>query len=293
MIKLPGCTSEDTSAPLPGDFPHQDREHETDALVDGAQQRTFWSLNGGELEAVHGGIIEETRLAVFINGQEFATLMCSPLDQEALALGFLYNEEVIGSTAEIRHFKLNVARTTADVFMHAVDLSGHRRFTLTSGCGGGITSQETTPERPPLESNLVVTPDTIFARMRDLNDAARLYRQVRGVHTAILATPDALRLIAEDIGRHNTIDKLAGKALLCQEPMADRLLLSSGRISSEMVTKARRMGIPLIASRTAPTSAAARLAELWNICIVGYVRQRGMRVYTHPQRLGLPAIPRD
>jgi FdhD protein len=67
----------------------------------------------------------------------------------------------------------------------------------------------------------------------------------------------------------------------------DCLLLASGRISSEMLSKARRMQIPVVASRTAPTSTAIRLADAWQICIVGYVRRDGMRVYTHPRRLGL------
>jgi FdhD protein len=124
-------------------------------------------------------------------------------------------------------------------------------------------------------------------RMRDLNASAQLYRQVRGVHTAILGDAERLLLSAEDIGRHNTIDRLAGQALREGITTRDLVLVSSGRISSEMLTKARLMQIPIVASRTAPTSIAIQLAQAWQICVVGYVRQGGMRVYTHPWRLGL------
>ncbi len=123
--------------------------------------------------------------------------------------------------------------------------------------------------------------------MKDLHGAARLYNQVRGVHASILADTERLLISAEDVGRHNTIDKLAGHALMAGLDTRNHILLTSGRISSEMLGKARRMGVPLVVSRTAPTSIALRLAKAWNICVVGYVRQNRMQVYTHPQRLGL------
>jgi FdhD protein len=102
-----------------------------------------------------------------------------------------------------------------------------------------------------------------------------------------LGNTERLLISAEDVGRHNTIDKIAGHALQRGIDTRNCILISSGRISSEMLSKARRMGIPLVASRTAPTSIAVRLAQAWNICVVGYVRQSKMQVYTHPQRLGL------
>jgi len=158
---------------------------------------------------------------------------------------------------------------------------------LTSGCGGGITLQHLTEEYPPLDTDFATNPSVILSRMKDLHSAARLYNRVRGVHTSILANCDGLLLSAEDVGRHNTIDKITGRALQTGLETRDCILLTSGRISSEMLSKARRMGAPLVASRTAPTSIAVRLAQTWNICVIGYVRQSRMQVYTHPERLGL------
>lgn len=264
-------------------------EHAPDTVYEpGAVSYTYWSLRAGRAEVVEGGLIDEILLSLFVNGQDVATLMCSPVDLEGLVVGFLYNEGVIDSLGDVRLIRPNVSGTTIDVFLRSADFALPRRMVLTSGCGGGVSFQDVTRTHSPLESNLVITPQVLFDRMRDLNASARLYQQVRGVHTSILGTEHGLLVSAEDIGRHNTIDKLAGKALLAGLDTRDTIMITSGRISSEMLGKARQMGVPLVASRTAPTSITVTLAQAWNICVVGYVRQNGMHVYTHPYRLGLP-----
>ncbi len=254
----------------------------------GAQPYTCWTVHDDQIEQMEMGVIEEALVSIYVNGQELATIMCSPIEQEELALGFLYNEGVIQSLDEVGLIKANVARTVVDVFLKRSEFDPPRRMILTSGCGGGVTLQHLTESYPALESNFAATPEIILQRMRDLHGAAKLYKQVRGVHTAILGDSEKLLVSAEDVGRHNAVDKVAGKALMYQVNTRDCLLLTSGRISSEMLGKARRLGIPIVASRTSPTSITLRLAQAWNICVVGYVRQGGMRVYTHPQRLGLP-----
>jgi len=256
----------------------------------GALPFTYWTVEKGHAKPVNGGVIDESLVSIYVNGDEIATVMCSPLDQEALALGFLFNEGVIDSADEVGWVQANVARTVVDVLLTRSDFAPPRRMVLTSGCGGGVTFQHLSESFPALESDFVTTPDVILARMRDLNTSAELYRAVRGVHTAILADENGMLLSAEDVGRHNTIDKIAGKALQAEVVTRDRMLLTSGRISSEMLGKARRMGVPLVASRTAPTSIAVKLAEAWNICVAGYVRRDSLRVYTHPGRLGLPEV---
>jgi len=258
--------------------------------MQGALPSRYWALRRGQDARVAGGVIAESALAIFLNGQELATLMCSPLDEDALTLGFLHNEGMIEGLDDVRLLRFNVARTAVDVFLRRVELTPPRRIVLTSGCGGGTSFQDLLRQRPPLASALATTPDTLIERMNDLHRAAELFSEVRGVHTSILAAPSEMLFSAEDIGRHNTIDKLAGKALQAGMPTRDRIMLTSGRISSEMLNKAWRMGVPLVASRTSPTSVTLELAEAWGICVVGYLRGAGMRVYTHPQRLGLPPL---
>lgn len=259
-------------------------------MESGAVPYTYWTVDLEKTELTEGGVIEESLVSIFVNGQELATVMCSPIDQEALALGFLYNEGVIESMAEIKLIQANVPRTAVDVFLNRAGFNPPRRMILTSGCGGGISLQDLTAIHPPLESDFAIPPDVILQRMGDLQGAAQLYNAVRGVHTSILANETAMLVGAEDVGRHNTIDKITGKALQAGLDTCDCLLLTSGRISSEMLGKARRMGIPLVASRTAPTSISVQLATVWGICVVGYVRRGGMRVYTHPERVGLPEV---
>jgi FdhD protein len=254
----------------------------------GALPFTYWTLQPDHsLEATTGGVIQEVVLSLFVNGQELATLMCSPLDEEALTLGFLYNEHVIDHLDEVATLKANATRTAVDVMLTRTQFDPPRRMVLTSGCAGGVSLQDLTATHPPLQTDYQTTPDVILARMQDLQSQAYLYNAVRGVHTSVLANDERVLLGAEDVGRHNTIDKLAGKALQTNISTVDKLLLTSGRISSEMLHKARRMGIPVVASRTAPTSISVQLAQAWGICIAGYVRRDGLRLYTHPARLGL------
>ena len=253
----------------------------------GAIPFAYWTIKAGSPERVDGGVIAETFVSIYVNGQDLATLMCSPLDQEDLVVGFLFNEGVIASVEEIGLIRPNANETTIDVFLTRREFNAPRRMVLTSGCGGGISFQNLAETQAPLESAMAITPQVILDRMADLNQAATLYKRVRGVHTSVLASEQVVLFCAEDVGRHNTIDKLAGKAMRSGVDMRDRLLVTSGRISSEMLSKARQMGVPIVASRTAPTSISVGLAEAWNMCVVGYVRQGSMRVYTHAERLGL------
>lgn len=253
----------------------------------GARPITYQLIEGDEARPVAGGVIDEGLLSIYVNGESLATMMCSPLQLEALTVGFLYNEGVIDSAAEIGLLQLNRTQSVADVILTRDEVELPRRMILTTGCGGGVTGQVLSESYPALESDYVARPALISKLMRQLQGAARLYNAVRGVHTAVLGAETGLLVSAEDVGRHNAVDKVAGQALLDGIATRDRILLTSGRISSEMLGKARRMAVPIVASRTAPTSITVELAEAWNICVIGYVRQGGMRVYTQGWRLGL------
>lgn len=255
--------------------------------LDGALPFTYQVVEGDTVRLVDGGVIDEQLLSIYVNGESLATMMCSPVQLEALTVGFLYNEAVIDSADEIALLQLNKTNAVADVILTRDDATLPRRMILTTGCGGGVTGQELSKEFPALDSPFGTQPAIVLRLMRQLQGAARLYNAVRGAHTAVLGDASGLLVCAEDVGRHNAVDKVAGQALLDGIPTRDRILLTSGRISSEMLGKARRMGVPLVASRTAPTSVTVELAQAWKICVIGYVRSGGMRVYTHGCRLGL------
>ena len=118
-----------------------------------------------------------------------------------------------------------------------------------------------------------------------MQQRATLYARSRGVHTAALSDGEQIIVLAEDVGRHNTIDKVRGACLIEQIDPRDKILLCTGRISSEMINKAARMGCPIVASRTSPTSMSVQLAREWNITLAGYVRRDQMKVYAHAGKI--------
>jgi FdhD protein len=241
--------------------------------------RTYLKVKGERVEEVVGEVVREQPLSVYVNGEKFLTLLCSPMMLEALVTGYLWMEQVIADVAEITSLQISPVDGRADVTLsHPVTLPSER--ILTSGCGGGITFRIDHRLFPRLDSPLRVRPAELGARMKDLFGAAVHYQRSRGIHGAALTDCARLLLVAEDVGRHNAIDKIKGEALLRGIPTVDRLLLSTGRISSEMLLKAARMGVPVVASRTSPTEMAVALAEQLGVTVCGYVRPDGLNVYT-------------
>jgi FdhD protein len=255
--------------------------------IDGVVPYTYWTVGNGSAEPTEGGVIEEATLTIRLNAMPIATVMCSPVDLESLALGFLYNEGIIERYEDVASVDVDAAEDTINVTVSRPMAAIRRQVIRTSGCGGGVTFAGTEAGRGKVQTDFTTVPAVIHDRMRDLQGAARLYQTVRGVHTAILATEDAVVYAAEDVGRHNTLDKIAGQVFRDGFDASNTVLLTSGRISSEMLGKANRMNIPIVASRTAPTSISVELGDKWDICVIGYVRRGSFRVYTHPYRLGL------
>jgi FdhD protein len=137
----------------------------------------------------------------------------------------------------------------------------------------------------PLSDDLCLAPEDIFPLMQQMFDGAVMYNASRGIHAAALSDTQQVLLLAEDVGRHNALDKILGEALLKGIPTAGRLLLTSGRISSEMLRKGAHMGTPFLISRTSPTTLSIEAAKRLGITLIGYVRRQSFNVYTHPERL--------
>jgi FdhD protein len=251
----------------------------------GIQPVTYITVDGQAPQQYQGEIVEERQVCISVNGSELATMMCSPNDLDKLALGFLYNEGLISGLDDVRHLSLSKNDTCVDVWLRDTELELPRRLILTSGCGGGVTFDDMSQQHEPLRSDLRATPAQLADLMKQLHLGADLYQQARGIHTAALADGDRLLLQVEDVGRHNCLDKLRGAALLVNIPTRDRILLTSGRVSSEMINKARRLETPIVCSRTSPTNLSVSLADAWNITVVGYLRQNRMRIYTHAGRI--------
>jgi FdhD protein len=240
--------------------------------------RTYLTVRGGRTSEVAADVVREQPLTIYVNGEKFLTLLCSPTMLDALVIGYLWMEKVIGGTEDIVSLEVSAVDGRADVTLgQPVTLPTER--ILTSGCGGGITFRIDHRLFPRLRSAVVVRPAQLAHGMKQLFQAAEHYRRSRGIHGAALYDGERLLTMAEDVGRHNAVDKVKGRALLEGIETRDRILLSTGRISSEMLLKAARMGVPVVASRTSPTEMAVALAEQLNVTVCGYVRPDGLNLY--------------
>lgn len=236
-----------------------------------------------------GCIIEESPLTLYINGQEWVTLMCTPVNQEELVLGFLLGEGIIKKAGDIALLDICHRGAVADVWLARSNVQLPRRRVVTSGCVGGTTFADKSVGAPNLQSARTATPAQLLDLMHRLNQAAVLYRRSRGVHTSALSDGEHLLVVCEDVGRHNTLDKIRGACLKNNIDPHNQILLTTGRISSEMLRKAGDMGVPIVVSRTSATSLSLQLAHKWNITLVGYVQKRRLRIYADPaQRIHLP-----
>lgn len=248
---------------------------------------TQWHELNKSWTPVNGYVIAEALISIYVNGEELATIMATPQEQGLLALGFLKNEGLIDDLAEVELMDVSKAGCCVDIWLNH-RFEKPKRVIITSGCGGGVTFQDPSTGIVPLTSDLCIEPGLLHQMFRKLQPPNSLYAHSRGVHAAGLLDPERRELLAivEDVGRHNTIDKLTGYCMLRNIDPKGKILLVTGRTSSEMLRKAARMGCPITASRTSPTSLSVEMAQAWNITLVGYVRTGRMRVYSHPERLG-------
>ncbi len=258
----------------------------------GSQSITYTGYYDAECRSVRGVVPAEELVTLYVNGHPLVSLMCTPLQLEELAVGFLYNEGVIAGMEDVATLDLCDGGASVDVWLeHDVEMEAPRLRIITSGCSGGTTFEDVIEAQQPIQSNVQITPQQATALMEGLNHAASLYKRAGGIHAAALSDGERLLFAAEDIGRHNTLDKLAGVCLRQGREMRESILLTSGRTSSEMVKKAVRMETPIIISRTSPTSMAIQLAQAWGLTLIGYTRRRSFRVYSGEERIAACTLP--
>jgi FdhD protein len=232
--------------------------------------------------------IVETPVSLTVNAEVWLTFMCTPIDLEAMAVGFLYNEGIIETMEEVVDVRLCEHGDNVDVWLnHAVEQPASWR--RTSGCTGGVTAVDALARLDvSFEGDqLEVQPETVGHLVEALFNAQALYRETGGVHTSALSDGHEIVLVAEDIGRHNTLDKIAGLCLMKNIQPQTRILLTTGRISSEMLQKAARMNVPILISRTSPSSLSIEMAERYGVTLIGYARRHRFNVYTDPRRIKL------
>jgi FdhD protein len=255
-------------------------------MIDPRKPIHYYQIGTGKTEEIDGNTIVETSVSLTVNGQVWTTFMCTPVHLEALMVGFLFNEGTIDSMDEVEDVRICEHGDNVDVWL-SHDATKPDSWTRTSGCTGGVTGVASIEQPQPVsvsdEFNL--SPGQVNQLVELLFEVQELYRETGGVHTSALSNGEKVILSAEDIGRHNTLDKIAGLCLMKNIWPEKRVLMTTGRISSEMLQKAVRMGAKIVASRTSPSSLSIELAEAWGITLIGYARRTRFNLYAAPERI--------
>jgi len=263
------------------------------------RKRKITRVEGEEVQEIEDLVIKEYSLTITLNGQEIVTLVCSPRNLDELAIGYLFSEEFIRDRKDLKEIKIDseqgiiAIQTVGGSLRHPP--GGLKSF---KGSSSGISygspeellssngvnlrgySLNDVSEYPVLNYKMV------FKFVEKLHNLSSVFKKTGGVHNSLLADTSGKGVVfREDIGRHNTIDKLIGHLVLYGIFPEDKVIVLSGRISSEILLKTARARIPLMVSAAAPTEQAIQLAEKLGITLIGFVRAKKMNIYTHSERI--------
>ncbi len=228
-------------------------------------------------------IAVEIRLRISVNSKPALSVYCTPLMVRELVVGIIHSEGLMEGEWCAERMTIDYG----DDIVVDIPASGTLRQgeqIITSGCGGGISISRRPPDET-IQDPATFRIETIKQIFREFQVASESYRLTGGVHSAALTDGTHLISFAEDIGRHNAVDKVIGRCLLESVPFAGKILLASGRLSSEIVSKCARCGIPVLVSRAAPTSLAVAFARKTNLTMIGFARGDRMNVYTGRERI--------
>jgi FdhD protein len=231
----------------------------------------------------------EYPLTIIFNGRQLVTMLCLPDSLQDLAVGFLSSEGFLRSKAEIKNIVVDEVRGV--VRLQTIDGREISQETLSkrlisTGCGRGAAFYSATDvDNTVITSKVKVTPQEIFNLAGTFQHASHVYAETHAVHSAALYNNGQILAYAEDVGRHNAVDKIFGRSLLNGISTIDCLLFTSGRISSEIAHKAAKQQIPIIVSISSPTNLAVQVADKMGITLIASVRGGKMDVYSHESRI--------
>lgn len=232
----------------------------------------------------------EYPVTIMLNGQELVTLLCSPKDLDFLAVGYLSSEGFIKTRDQIKNVMVDEVRGVVRVdTIGEVPITQDIAFKrlITSGCGRGASFYSAVDvENQKVNSQMKIAAGDIFNLVMAFQHASELYQATHGVHSAALCDNKSIMAFSDDIGRHNAIDRIFGRCLLEDIPSADRIILTSGRCSSEILHKVAKKEVPIIVSISVPTNLGVKIADSLGITLVGGVKGRHkMNVYTNAWRI--------
>jgi FdhD protein len=231
----------------------------------------------------------ETPVTIMLNGEDLVTLLASPDHLDLLAAGYLLSEGFIKAKSDLLKIVVDNAHGIVRVDTTETDEQDSSRIykrIITTGCGRGTsfyTAADSSSKR--VQSSAVISPSLIYEIAREFQHMSKLYQETHGVHSAGLYDKTKLLVFHEDIGRHNAVDKIFGQCLMEGIDAAGKIVVSSGRVSSDVLYKVSKRDVPVIITVSSPTNMAVRLAENLNITLIASVRGEKMNVFTHDWRI--------
>lgn len=239
----------------------------------------------GSCEQLDDSVAMDAPICIFVNDEPFRTLIATPSLLDELAIGHLVAEGVISEKQEIKELTVNSLRVdvilTHDINIDDLLLGKSRLLTTACGLDSPIPDSELEGLKVPRVEKVV--PSLVFDLMKELNQKSLTYKGTGGTHSAILySKEEGVVAFAEDVGRHNALDKVIGSAFMDGVDFRKCVLASSGRLSGEMVLKVARAGIPLLCSVSAPLVSGLKIAEATGVTLVGFVRGKRMNHYILP-----------
>jgi FdhD protein len=246
----------------------------------------------GQLSETEDDIVTEYPLTIFVNDQEFATMVCTPTHFDEMVIGFLASEGVIRFQDEISSLNIDEDAGYAHVKLHSEMTTSQEYYSkrfIGSCCGKSRQFYFHNDARTAktATTKLTITPSQCIKLMENMQKSSVVFQETGGVHNAALCSPDGIIVSRTDIGRHNALDKLFGYSILNNVSVREKIIVFSGRISSEVLVKAAKIGVGIVLSKSAPTDLAIKLADDLNITAVGFIRGSSFNIYSHPERIKL------
>ena len=247
---------------------------------------------GRSVSGVIDEVASELPVRLVLNDQPLVTLLCTPTELEELAVGFLLSEGILQRRSDIARLEVSRTEPAVRVTLASLPPEWEKMFdtrAISSGCGKGVTftNYDRARDQRLDTSGPLLSLDDIQRLLAAFRNISSLYLETGGVHSAALSDGKDILLFSEDIGRHNAVDKLIGKAFLRDLDVRNKVLLTSGRVTSEITTKAGRNRFPVLVSRAAPSCMAVTYAEDMGITLIGFARGDRMNIYTWPNRVRL------
>jgi len=264
----------------------------------GTKKILIEQIKEGVIQKMEDQVVMEYPLTIYLNDEEFITLLCSPNSTENLkylALGFLISEGMIVKKSDVG--KVTIEEEAGHIHIqlnNKIDLKQklYGKRTVTTGCGKGTVFYNVLDSlgSKKIMGDILYDYEHILKLSKELNQQSGLFKETGGVHFCALCDQEKVLFFHEDIGRHNALDKIIGEAFSKEVDLKDKILVTSGRLSSEMIIKAAKKAIPVVVSRSAPTELSVNIAKDLDITLIGFARGNRMNIYHGSKRVSVKTL---